>query len=340
MIRARVIKIEEKSHVRIKPKKKKKARARINFFRRGIQRTTWEAKSIVHFCLPWISADANPRWRAFVRKQFTRQWTPGSTRFTVRVGAKKGDPYTTDSLLSLPRENYYVYQERGQDLEKELAVFGWGLLARRLDALPRGLPPARALVTAVVRRAAWLRAGGGSLAPPPTAGPRRGRPIGGGWPRCAGTVPAPALRHAAQLLLHRAHGPLLPGAPICSSSSRPLLVAHVVVAAVVAVPPVAAVNPLLLRFPRITATSFPSQSRSVNPGPEAERDGVSPRASSLLPSASPARSPRPINGRRSVKVLSSARTATDWIESRIDALFLSLSFSSSFDPFPLFSPRA
>ena len=108
MIRARVIKIEKKSHVRIKLKKKKKARARINFFRRGIQRTTWEAKSIVHFCLPWISADANPRWRAFVRKQFTRQWTPGSTRFTVRIGAKKGDPYTTDSLLSLPRENYYV----------------------------------------------------------------------------------------------------------------------------------------------------------------------------------------------------------------------------------------
>lgn len=214
-------------------------------------------------------------------------------------------------------------------------MFGWGLLARRLDAVPRGLPPARALVTAVVRRAAWLRAGGGSLAPPPTTGPRRARPIGGGWPRCAGTVPAPALRHAAQLLLHCAHGPLLPGAPICSSSSRPLLVAHVVVAAVVAVVAVVAVNPLLLRFPRITATSFPSLSRSVNPGPEAERDGVSPRASSLLPSASPARSPRPINGRR-VKVLS-ARTATDWIESWIDALSLSLFLSHSF--FSLFLNR-
>ena len=288
------------------------------------------------------------RWRKSTLACFRSQTihAPVDTRFNAvyRKGwrEKRRSLYHRFSSFPSSREllRGAVYQERGQDLEKELAVFGWGLLARRLDALPRGLPPARALVTAVVRRAAWLRAGGGSLAPPPTAGPRRGRPIGGGWPRCAGTVPAPALRHAAQLLLHRAHGPLLPGAPICSSSSRPLLVAHVVVAAVVAVPPVAAVNPLLLRFPRITATSFPSQSRSVNPGPEAERDGVSPRASSLLPSASPARSPRPINGRRSVKVLS-ARTATDWIESRIDALFLSLSFSFSLSLFlSIVAPRS
>lgn len=111
-------------------------------------------------------------------------------------------------------------------------MFGWGLLARRVDAVPRGLPPGRShrLLGPVESGAARLRRRGGSRGwyPSPTRGTGPRRPIRRGWPGSARTASAPALRHATQLLLHAVHGPLLPGAPICSSSSRPLLVALVV----------------------------------------------------------------------------------------------------------------
>lgn len=116
-------------------------------------------------------------------------------------------------------------------------MFGWGLLAGRVEAVPRGLPPGRAhrLLRPIVRGSAGLRGGGGSWgrAPRPTSGPRHRRPIRSGWPGSTRPAPAGTLRHAAQLFLHATHGPLLPGAPICSSSSRPLLVTLVVVVIVV-----------------------------------------------------------------------------------------------------------
>ena len=107
-------------------------------------------------------------------------------------------------------------------------------MACRVDAVPRGLPPGRShrLLGPVESGAAGLRTGGGRLgrAPSPTRRSGPGRPIRASWPASPRAVSA-TLRHAARLLLHAAHGPLLPGAPICSSSSRPLLVALVVVVA-------------------------------------------------------------------------------------------------------------
>ena len=161
-------------------------------------------------------------------------------------------------------------------------------MACRVDAVPRGLPPGRShrLLGPVESGAAGLRTGGGRLgrAPSPTRRSGPGRPIRASWPASPRAVSA-TLRHAARLLLHAAHGPLLPGAPICSSSSRPLLVALVVVVAVVVV------SLLLLLLPgRRSAALSVSSSRSLNPGPEEERDGAVFRFAPLLPSLSPASS--------------------------------------------------
>lgn len=201
-------------------------------------------------------------------------------------------------------------------------MFGWGLLAGRVDAVARGLPPGRTrrLLGPVERRTASLRSGRSSWgrAPGSTSGPSAGRPIGGNWPRSTRTVSAGAFRHATQLLLHGVHGPLLPGAPICSSSSRPLLVALVVVVIVVVV-----VDSLLpsLRADRGLSPVFRYRGQSTRDQRRRGTQGTMFHLASLLPSALPARSAAVDQRTLSESPLGEKSRATDWIERPIsDAL--------------------
>jgi len=102
-------------------------------------------------------------------------------------------------------------------------VVGWGVLAGGVDALARRLAPGQArgiLGPGEGGGRGGRRGRGGRLGRAPRA--RRG-PIDAARGAATRAVLA-ASRHAAERFLHDAHGPLLPGAPICSSSSRPLLV--------------------------------------------------------------------------------------------------------------------
>lgn len=98
-------------------------------------------------------------------------------------------------------------------------MIGWGVLAGRVDAVARRLASSRA--RDVLGPGGSSRRGDRSWlgrAPRTSCGPISDRAAA-----AAHTVSA-APRHVTQRFLHDAHEPLLPGAPICSSSSRPLLV--------------------------------------------------------------------------------------------------------------------
>lgn len=115
------------------------------------------------------------------------------------------------------------YQAPRQDLEEEVSVIGWGELAAGVDTLAWRLTPGRA-------RGVLGPGGGGGRGSRRGRGGRLGRaprarcgPIDAARSAATRAVSATS-RHAAEGFLHDAHGLLLPGAPICSSSSRPLLV--------------------------------------------------------------------------------------------------------------------
>lgn len=128
---------------------------------------------------------------------------------------------------------------QGRDLEEKVRMIRWGVLAGGVDAVARALASGRA-------RDVLGLGGGGGRGGRRSNGGRLGRaprgrcePIGAG--RAAAVAGAAravfaAPRHVAQRFLHGAYGPLLPGAPICSSSSRPLLVVSLRLGVVVLAP--------------------------------------------------------------------------------------------------------
>lgn len=109
----------------------------------------------------------------------------------------------------------------GRDLEEEVCVIRWGVLAGGVDAVARRLASSRARDVLGPGESGGHSEGARlGRAPCPSHGPIRARTTAAAAAHAVSASP----RHVTQRFLHDAHEPLLPGAPICSSSSRPLLV--------------------------------------------------------------------------------------------------------------------